>query len=108
MVLPPQGVTAFEFQSDRSLSRLAARGSPQESIVQHCLVGAQPRPATFECVAVHIVRCCKRRHVYGDRVRPLLEQQRQILIPQFAALLITNAYRRSSLHNGSTTFCPYI
>src|SRR5438128_1887099 len=45
------------------------------------VVGSQPRPAALECVPVHVVGRRKGGHVYGERIRPLLEQQRQILVP---------------------------
>jgi hypothetical protein len=48
---------------------------------EHRLVGSQPRAAALECVPVHVVGRREGGHVCGDRIRPLLEQRRQILVP---------------------------
>jgi hypothetical protein len=48
----------------------------------HGLVGSYPGPAALECVPVHVIGCREGSHVRGHRIRPLLEQHRQILVPQ--------------------------
>ena len=45
------------------------------------LVGSQPGPAALECVPVRLIGRSKRGHVLGNGIRPLLEQQRQIVVP---------------------------
>jgi hypothetical protein len=44
-------------------------------------VGSDPKPAALECGPVHVFGRREGSHVCGNRIRPLLEQHRQILVP---------------------------
>jgi hypothetical protein len=75
---------------DLALARVTPRPNRSGDVVvedddpgEHRLVSSNPRPAALECVPFHVVRRRKGGHLDGDRIRPLLEEQRQVLIPYF-------------------------